>query len=447
MKIIYIVLLSMLFITACDNDLDQSPSLDVEASNLEDFGPVLNAAYYYQTGVAMPQLVMGDFRADNMLMLEDPFTSIDTYNADLGGGDMTGAFFGPVYTNLYKSILSANNVIENSLDATEVAEAKFLRGLSYFKLVMIFGDVTVNLSASPSTSDLSILVRQPKADVYNNIIIPDLQDAIAGLTNSGLASGRASQIAARAFLGKVYMYRGNYTNAATELGTVVSGATAAGITLESNFADVVKDTSKEILFATKMSASIPNAPGTSSASTFVGWFAGNDTKSLTPVDPRLAAAFDASGVAGGGTDLRKALTINATATKGVKYTGGNNDQDYIEMRLSDVILMYAEALNETTNASGAQSATILGGLNAIRTRAGLNTLVGTATTQAAVRTAIAKERRVELALEGHRWFDLVRTGTVDAEMGLTVNSNYYVFPIPNSEILATNGVITQNPGY
>jgi hypothetical protein len=248
-------------------------------------------------------------------------------------------------------------------------------------------------------------------------------------------------------LGKVYLYRGNYANAATELGTVISGATAAGVTLESSFANVVIDASKEILFATKMSSSVSNADGTSSSSTFVGWFAGNDTKSTTPVDPRLPAAFDASSAAGGGTDLRKALTINAAGTKGVKYTGGNNDQDFIELRLSDVILMYAEALNESTNASGTESATILAGLNAIRTRAGLTSLSGTETTQAGVRTAIAKERRVELALEGHRWFDLVRTGTVDAEMGLTINSNYYLFPIPSSEILATNGVITQNAGY
>ncbi|ALJ06863.1 hypothetical protein APS56_15125 [Pseudalgibacter alginicilyticus] len=446
MKIIYIVLVSMLLITACDNDLDQLPSLDLEASNLEEFGPVLNAAYYYQTGVAMPQLVMGDFRADNMLMIENPFTSMDTYNADLGGGDMTGAFFSPVYSNLYKAILSANNVIENSLDATEVAEAKFLRALSYFKLVMIFGDVTVNLSSSPSTSDLSILVRQPVDDVYNNVIIPDLQDAISGLTNAGLATGRASQIAARAFLGKVYMYRGNFSEAVTELGAVVSGASGVGITLESDFADVVTDVSSEILFATKISSSIPNADGTTSASTFVGWFSGADTKTLTPLDPRLTAAFDASSAAGGGTDLRKALTIDEVNAKGTKYTGGL-DQDFIEMRLSDVILMYAEALNETTNANGSQSATILSGLDAIRTRAGLTSLSGTATTQATVRTAIAKERRLELALEGHRWFDLVRTGTVDAEMGMTIDSDYYVFPIPNSEILATNGVITQNDGY
>jgi hypothetical protein len=443
MKYIYIALVAMLLMTACDNDLDQSPSLELEASNLEDYGPVLNAAYYYQTGDAMPQLVLGDFRADNMLMLENPFTSIDTYNADLGGGDMTGAFFLPLYSNLYKAILSANNVIDFSSDPTEVAEARFLRGLSYFKLVMVFGDVTVNLDPLPDPTDLSVLPRQRAADVYNNVIIPDFQAAISGLNNSGLATGRASKIAAQAFLGKVYMYRGDFSLAQTQLEAVVNGAAAAGISLENDFANVVTDISSEIIFATQISSSVPNADGTTSASTFVGWFAGNDTKSLTPLDPSLTAAFDASSAAGGGTDLRKELTINAAAGKGVKYTGGNSDQDFIEMRLSDVILMYAEALNE----NGSAAATVLPLLDPIRTRAGLNSLTGTVSTQADVRQVIADERRVELALEGHRWFDLVRTGTVDAAMGETISSNYYVFPIPNSEILASGGIITQNPGY
>jgi hypothetical protein len=105
--------------------------------------------------------------------------------------------------------------------------------------------------------------------------------------------------------------------------------------------------------------------------------------------------------------------------------------------------MYAEALNENS----APATTVLPLLDPIRTRAGLNSLTGTISSQADVRQAIADERRVELALEGHRWFDLVRTGTVDAEMGQTISSNYHVFPIPNSEILASDGVITQNDGY
>ena len=282
MKTIYIVLTAMMLFTSCDNDLEQTPALDLESSNLEVYGPVLNAAYYYHTGVAMSQVVLGDFRADNMLMLEDPFTSLDTYDPDLSGGDMTEAFFNPIYTNLYKSILSANNVIENSSESTEVAEAKFLRGLSYFKLVTIFGDVAVNLSATPSTSDLSILERQPTEDIYNNVIIPDFQDAIAGLDNSGLEEGRATQIAARAFLGKVYMHRNNFTSAVTELAAVVSGASAAGVSLEANFEDVVTDLSSERLFATQLSTSVSIADGSSISSTFVGWFEGADTKSLTP---------------------------------------------------------------------------------------------------------------------------------------------------------------------
>ena len=441
MKSIYLVIVSLLLITSCDNDLDQTPPLLLESSGLEEFGPVLNAAYYYQTGGSTPMGVMGDFRADNMLMLESPYTAFDTYNADLGGLDLVEQFFRPFYSNMYKAILSANNVIENSTKPKEIAEAKFLRALSYFKLVMVFGDVTVNLSPTPSPSDLSILTRQPAADVYNNVIIPDFQAAIAGLDNSGLASGRASKIAAQGFLGKVYMYRGNFPEAATTLGTVISGAAAAGISLESDFANVVVDGNSEIIFATQLSTSIPNAYG--SATTFVGWFTGADTKALTPLDPRLIAAFDDSSAGGGGTDLRKALTIDTDNMNGSKKYTGALEQDYIELRLSDVILMYAEALNENS----APASTVLPLLDPIRTRAGLNSLTGTVSSQADVRQAIADERRVELALEGHRWFDLVRTGTVDAEMGATISSDYYVFPIPNSEILASDGVITQNDGY
>jgi len=101
------------------------------------------------------------------------------------------------------------------------------------------------------------------------------------------------------------------------------------------------------------------------------------------------------------------------------------EHDWIELRLGDVILLYAEALNENGNTSGA-----LAQLNTIRARAGLGN--SPASGQAGIRQAIADERRLELAFEGQRWFDLVRTGTVDAEI---------------AEVLASFGAITQNPGY
>lgn len=426
----------MLFSTACDNDLDQVPPNIASSDSLEDFGGVVNAAYFYQLGAVTPMAVMGDFRADNALMDEEPFPEFDRYGPDLTV--MEDQFFGPFYTALYKSILSANNVIENSTDVGDIGEARFLRALSYFKLVQVFGDVTVNLVANPPTTDLSIFERQPAADVYNNIIIPDFQDAISALDNGDIASGRASQIAAQALLGKVYIHRGDFGSAEPLLASVVNGADAAGISLQANFADIfLIDLNPEVIFATQVSSSIVDEYGFSE---FFSWYGGLDTKSLMPLDPDLIAAFDASEAAGG-ADLRRAVTIDETLMASPKYpqTGGE-DLDWIEMRLADAILLYAEALNENGN-----TPTALIELNKIRTRAGLTN--STAVTQAEVRQAIQDERRLELAFEGQRWFDLVRTGTVEAEMGQTINSNFFLFPVPISEILATDGVITQNPGY
>ena len=433
MKTLYIILGTLLFTSACVEDLEQFPALDAEASSLTSFDGVLNAAYYYQQASATPMAVMGDFRADNMLMAEEPYPAFDRFNADLAGGDLVEQFFRPFYSNLYKSILSANNVIENSSDASEIAEAKFLRALSYFKLVMVFGDVTMNLSASPDVEDKSGLARQAAATIYSNAIIPDFEDAIATLDNAERSNGRASRIAAQGLLGKVYMHMGNFSSALVQLAAVVNGADAAGINLQENFGDIfgeANDLNSEIIFATQLSTSIDDEYDFTG---FPGWFSGGDTKSLMPLDPDLIAAFDASP-----GDLRRALTIDETKMTGPKW--GGLDQDWIELRFGDVILLYAEALNETGDAPGA-----LVELNKIRTRAGLAN--STATTPAEVRKAIADERRLELAFEGQRWFDLVRTGTVDIEMGETINANYHVFPIPNSEVLASDGVITQNAGY
>ncbi|WP_372774979.1 RagB/SusD family nutrient uptake outer membrane protein [Mangrovibacterium sp.] len=446
MKTIYILLGALLLITTACEDLDQFPPNIASSDSLTEFEGVLNAAYYYQLGAATPMAVMGEFRADNALMDESPYTEFDEY--DSGLTSMEDQFMGPFYTALYKSILSANNVIENSSDATEIAEAKFLRALSYFKLVQVFGDVTVNLSASPSTTDTSILVRQPATDVYNNVIIPDLTDAIAVL-DAEIVDGRASKYAAQGLLGKVYMAMGNYSSAAPHLAAVVNGAAAAGISLKADYADIFGAANEvensEIIFSTQVSSSIIDEY--SYASRFWNWFVGDDPKADYPVDPDLVAAFDASDANGGGTDLRRAVTLaedGLTAIKFPKDGGVGSEHDWIEMRLADVILLYAEALNET----GSAASTVLPLLDDIRTRAGLSVLnPATINTQALVRKAIADERRLELAFEGHRWFDLVRTNTVDAEMGQTVNSNYHLFPIPVSEILATRGVITQNEGY
>jgi len=439
MKNIYILFLGLLLVTiSCSTDLDEIPENVASSDSLTDFAGVLNAAYYYQLGSVTPMAVMGDFRADNALMDEEPYPAFDRFNSELTV--MEDQFFGPFYTALYKSILSANNVIENSTDATQVGEAKFLRGLSYFKLVQVFGDVpvvltTINIEDIP-TFDLT---RQAAGDIYNNVIIPDLQAAIGALSNTA-TNGRATSLAAQAILGKVYMHRGNYGAAEANLAAVINGAGAAGVSLQENFADIfgeANDLNSEIIFATQVSGSISDEYGFSE---FWEWFFGLDTKALDPLDADLIAAFDASP-----GDARRDVTIDVDALASPKYpqTGGP-DHDWIEIRLADVILLYAEALNE----NGASPESVLDLLDPIRNRAEVAVLDHTVlNTQALVRQAIQDERRLEMAFEGQRWFDLVRTGTVAAEMGETINPNYYVFPIPISEILASDGVITQNPGY
>ncbi|MGJ8685760.1 MAG: RagB/SusD family nutrient uptake outer membrane protein [Nonlabens sp.] len=435
MKKIYILLGLLVSTIACNSDLDQVPPNIAKSDSLSDYEGVLNAAYYYQLGGVTPMAIMGEFRADNAIMDEAPYTEFDEYDNNLT--DMEDQFFGPFYTAMYKSILSANNVIANSTNSSDILEASFLRGMSYFKLVQVFGDVSVILTPQPSIEEISNvdLTRQTVADIYNNIIIPDLQNAMSS-SNVG--------VAAEALLGKVYMYKGDYADAVPHLEAVIANG---NYELQENFNEIFgadNESNSEIIYAAEIASSIVDEY--SFASRFWNWYVGDDSKADEPVDPDLIAAFDASDANGGGTDLRRAVTLNEDGTTAIKFPkeGGNgSDHDWIEIRLADIILLYAEALNET----GSPATTVLPLLDDIRSRAGLTSLTGTATTQAEVRQAILDERRLELAFEGHRWFDLVRTGSVNAEMGQTINSDYYLFPIPVSEVLASFGVIEQNPGY
>lgn len=124
------------------------------------------------------------------------------------------------------------------------------------------------------------------------------------------------------------------------------------------------------------------------------------------------------------------------------------------IRYADVLLMYAESLNEIGYQPGGEAMTYL---NQIRTRAGLsNKTAIDIPNQQAFRLAMEQERRFELAFEGHRWFDLVRTGRAVTVMnskkdqiGLvrTLTDNDLIFPVPQSQIDINRSKINQNPGY
>jgi hypothetical protein len=446
MNKISILMVAMLCITACSVDLDQVPPNLGDSGSVTDYEPVLLAAYGYHHDAVAPMAVMGDFRSDNALFDETPFTDFGVFNNNLTG--MSSDFFRPFYVACYKSIISANEVISNSSDAATVGEAKFLRALSYFKLVRVFGDVTVFLEeASAEGIAETDLTRKAKADVYTDVIIPDLQAAKSALSalSASAANGRATSIAAQGLLGKVYATIGNYGAAKTELSAVINNASSAGIELESDFANVFgsdNDLNSEILFATTMSSTATLS--TIGGEIYTNWYAGQNTKADedAPMSQDLIDAFAAS--AG---DKRAALTIDGN--KSVKYASGTTtDADWIELRLADVIMLYAEALNET----GSSAEDVLDVIDPIRTRAGLAALDhATINTEALVRQAILNERRLEFACEGQRWFDLVRfdaaqPGILNAEMGETISSNYHVFPVPVTEVTSFDQ-IEQNAGY
>ena len=141
-------------------------------------------------------------------------------------------------------------------------------------------------------------------------------------------------------------------------------------------------------------------------------------------------------------DLRLAINVPATPVgTTTKYTSVANGTDYFEcVRYAEVVLTIAEAAAQTGDLITATT-----NLNIIRKRAGLAN--STATTAATLLTDILLQRRLELAYEGHYWFDLRRTNTILAAQPTYTQTFRYLMPIPLREVNLTNGLITQNTGY
>lgn len=374
----------------------------------------------------------------------------------------------------YYNLVSRCNLVLSKLataDATVVtnkdrhtAEAKFLRALAYFDLVRIFGDVP--MVTAPLTTDEAYKTTREKVDrIYDEVIIKDLLDAETKLPvkYTGADVGRATRGAAKALLGKVYLTRKDFAKAETKLQEV----TSLGYNLLPNYNDLFdyqKDEHHaEYIFDIEyeenisLGSSFTNsfAPAYANVLAFYG-ITGQGGSQASPSE-ELFTLFPAN-------DKRKDITVakGYTDANGVyiptptfdvrtftkKYftkTVRMNDSkaNWKVLRYADVLLMYAEALNEN-----GKSALALENLNKVHVRAGLAPLANLA--QTALREAVYLERRLELHLEGHRWFDLVRTGRALAVMQSKGMKPYMtVFPIPLAQIQLINdaAIFPQNQGY
>lgn len=359
-----------------------------------------------------------------------------------------------------------NQVITNvpniNMDATLktrlVAEAKMLRAYFYFNLVRIYGGVPI-FDGLPADGNYNV-PRKSVDEVYN-FIIADLTSAAAVLPQSYGAGdlGRVTKGGALGLMSKVYLYKKDWQKAYDTSNQVI----AMGYSLDPDFNHLFRPAGEfgsESVFEVNCECS-PQFGGSQYAEVQgvrnqFGW------GFFTPTTA-LESAFETG-------DIRKELTIlregETTLEGDVIHKGdpqaGNmwNQKVYVPkslnnnscgygsiqniriLRFAEILLINAEAANELGNTAAA-----ITNLNKVRTRAGLAGT--TATTQAALRTAIWKERRVELAMEGDRFVDLVRTGqaaTVLASYGFKAGKNE-VFPIPLNSINQSNGTLTQNPGY
>ncbi|WP_428667420.1 RagB/SusD family nutrient uptake outer membrane protein [Runella sp.] len=382
----------------------------------------------------------------------------------------TNPFLLARWSDGYKGIYRTNAIVDRigavTMDETLkkriVGETKFLRALMYFNLVRVFGDVPLVLKETTDPAEGYEYSRAPVADVYTQIV-KDLTDAESALPDkyTGADIGRATKGAAKSLLGKVYLTRKQYAEAATKLKEVIDGAV---YDLLPNYADVFKAANKnhkESIFDIQYKKGsigegngLPNAYAPENSGNSVVQFGGGGNNRPTA---DFVNAYEKG-------DLRQAVSMATgyTNAQGVrveynhvrKYSdtptvSGDSEDNFPVLRYADVLLMYAEALNETGKTSDA-----LPYLNRIRKRAGLADK-GTLS-QAEMRLALEQERRMELAFEGHRWFDLVRTGRATTVLnakaqaiGIKTNltDNNLIFAIPQSQIDINPSKIKQNTGY
>lgn len=475
---------------------------------IEPKGRFLTQNYYSTKEEAMAGLVaVYDVLRKNSGGFENMITMMNAGSDDNfagGGGASDGAGIqgfstytlnpniipGSFWSDHYQGVFRANILLAKlpgvNMDAGEkarfVAEAKALRATYYFNLVRMFRNIPL-LIEPLNTADIYNVTQATPADVYAQIE-KDLSEAIPNLPstlNMSKEAGRFTKVAAQAMLGKVYLYNNKKTEAAALLAQV-NGTPGQpnqyGNRLLPNFADLWIFTNKfnaesllEVVHTDQSNADwgfwgssrdegntasqmvgprsynrvTANAPDIyTSGWSFNVWT--QDFYDLIKNDPRfsatvldmkaLAAAGDAKYIEGHnntGYFINKFIPRRSDIRTGGGSVELNFQQNSYIIRLADTYLLEAEALGGT----GARAQALL---DAVRARVGL-------TSVPVSMDAIKTERRLELAGEGHRFFDLVRWGdaaTRLASRGFKAGK-HEIFPIPSRELQGTK--LIQNPNY
>ena len=344
-----------------------------------------------------------------------------------------------LWTAIYETTNIANNIIQKvplindvTLDQNERnkerGEAFFLRALCYFDLVRLWGNVPIVTKATQTASDAKDITNSSPEQVYQ-FIQSDLDSAEALLPVT-INRNRANQYTAKALKARLYLYQNNWAKAEDYATQVINDSADFKLTNPYSQFYAAKNSSESI-FEVDYTINNKNTYATN-------WFQNPTTggkKEFLPTDDFIALLKDPN--TGGG---RSALIFTVG---GVTYGNMNfkiatgDDQSYV-LRLAEMYLIRAEAKAEQLKLTEG-----LSDLNVIRKRANVP-LIPTVSTKDELIDKILLERRVELAYECHRWFDLIRKGKAQQVLGIT-DPNKLLLPIPRQEVLIGN--LTQNQGY
>jgi starch-binding outer membrane protein, SusD/RagB family len=484
-------ILCLLLATGCDDFLDvptqaAPPNADFWSSE-EDATKAVNAIYGNLRGwtnVAFAPIALESLGSDDTEKGSSPSdaTFLNTFD-DFSATSTQGQIL-DFWNGRYQDINLCNQVLDNipAIEMSEqlknryLAEAKFVRAYAYFRLVRAFGDVPLRLKVPTEPAEFNI-PRTPQEQVWA-AIEQDLTDAAAVLpaSYSGADIGRVTKGAALALHAKVAMYQSR-TNSSrwTDVLSLTEEVMDLGYSLFPDYDAMFRtdnENNSESIFEIQ-AALIPGNPSASNSqysqvqgvrgSNGGGWGFNVPTQDLVDEfesdDPRMDATVifrgettpqgDAIPVSGDNPMYNQKSYVPFS-----EYVSGFNEgcqQNIRVIRYADVLLMNAEANNELGNTAAA-----LASLEEVRARAralAVDPLTAlpevTATDKAALRLAIWHERRVELAMEFDRYFDVIRQGRAEeifGPKGWTANKNEY-WPLPQNEIDLSSGTLVQNPGY
>lgn len=383
----------------------------------------------------------------------------------------------------YNCIANVNEVLAAIPNITFTSEAKqqqlegealFIRALCYFNLVRLFGDVPY-IDKPISVEASQKLTRTAAQTIYDEIIIPDLIKAQAQLPKKADYAaedlGRATWAAAASLLGKVYLTLQDWKNAETVLGEVIASKEYSLLPVYADVFDPNNANHAESIFEIQYEKGYTGGSRWScqAHSQQLATALGISCSSVTmpTVDIFNALSEDSAGAARKAASVGEITIASGAKVKHVKKhymelsIQNHSDDNWPLLRYADVLLMYAEALNEQ---SAVPTQDAIDCINLIRRRAHAVTDDTThdltpadVIDQTTFRQVIAHERRLELCFEGHRWFDLVRTGEYQRVMNAYFeqynSSNYVVedynnlMPIPQREIDVNPNLLPNNRGY